>query len=141
MEHSDMFKKLTKQRLLLLVIINAVMVQASVEAEMLLNSEIGVSDYIDSCAVCHGVDGKGNGPMLGQLTKRPKDLTLLSRENGGSFPETVIYQIIDGRRINLSHGSREMPIWGKRFHIIDENEDAVEARIWNIIKYIESLQN
>ena len=141
MEHRDMYRTLTKKKLLLLAVINAFMVQTAVKAEMPQDNESGASEYINSCAVCHGVEGKGDGPMFSQLTKHPKDLTVLSQENGGSFPETVVYQVIDGRRINLSHGSGEMPVWGKRFRTIDGNEEAVEARITKIIKHIESLQN
>ncbi len=140
MEHDDMYKKLAKQKLQLLVLISTAMVHSLVSAEMSQDEKSDASEYINNCAVCHGINGKGDGPMHGQLTKQPKDLTVLSLENGGSFPETVVYQIIDGRRINLSHGSGEMPVWGKRFRIIDGNEDAVDARIARIIKHIESLQ-
>ena len=100
----------------------------------------GAVDYINNCAVCHGVDGRGGGPMAKQLMKQPKDLTLLSRENSGSFPETVVYQIIDGRRVNIFHGSQEMPIWGERFFATEGNEDMVNEKISKIIRYIESIQ-
>jgi mono/diheme cytochrome c family protein len=141
-ERIDMsITSIIQKNILLLAIFNIGLFQTSANAEMSQYGE-SISDlYIDSCAACHGVDGKGNGPMFNQLTRQPKDLTVLSQENGGSFPETVVYQIIDGRRINLSHGSREMPVWGKRFRMSGENEDAVEKRITSIIKYIESIQN
>ena len=31
--------------------------------------------YAENCALCHGVDGKGNGPAAAGLTVRPADLT------------------------------------------------------------------
>ncbi len=123
--------------------------QTSLYAETTNEQHLGARDYINNCAVCHGVDGKGNGPMAEQLTKPPKDLTLLSKENGGSFPETAVYQIIDGRRIitfidgrrvNIFHGPQEMPIWGDRFRAIEGDEGAVDERISNIIEYLESIQ-
>lgn len=135
-----MCEKITARKHLLLAIIIIGVMHNVVNAEEFDGNEIGSSEYIDSCAVCHGVKGEGDGPMLSQLTKRPKDLTVLSQENGGSFPETVVYQVIDGRRVNISHGSREMPVWGKRFRVLEGNEDAVESRITKIISYIESLQ-
>ncbi len=141
MERGEMCKKLAMQKLILLAIINIPLMLTSVNAELSQEDETGASEYINSCAVCHGIDGKGDGPMLNQLAKEPKDLTVLSQENGGSFPETVIYQIIDGRRINLWHGTREMPIWGKRFRIVAGDEEVVEARISKIIRYVESLQD
>jgi len=102
--------------------------------------ESGYDYYLDSCAACHAIDGKGKGPMSEKLTHKPKDLTLLAEENGGSFPETMVYQIIDGRRVVLSHGTSEMPVWGRRFKIIEGNEQAVDRRISKIVEYIESIQ-
>ena len=77
--------------------------------------------------------------MAEKLTRHPNDLTLLSKNNGDSFPETVVYQIVDGRRIVVFHGSREMPIWGERFK--GNGEDAsVDARISALVRHLESIQ-
>ncbi len=109
----------------------------------------GKYEYLNNCAVCHGTDGKGKGPMAGQLIKSPKNLTLLSKNNGGSFPETAVYQLIDGRRIKITdegremesfHGPKDMPIWGDRFRAIEVDEGAVDERISNLLKYLESIQ-
>ena len=127
-------------KLKLLSLIMLVQILSVVHAELSRGNEEGANEYMNSCAVCHGADGKGNGPMVDQLIKKPKDLTILSRENGGSFPETIVYQIIDGRRVSLSHGSREMPVWGMRFRLTEGNEESVDARISKIIKFIEELQ-
>ncbi len=113
--------------------------QTSLYAETTNEQHLGARDYINNCAVCHGVDGKGNGPMAKQLARPPKDLTLLSKKNGGSFPETAVYNIIDGRRVSDFHG-QEMPIWGERFRTIEGDEAAVDKRISNIIEYLESIQ-
>ena len=43
----------------------------------------GEAEYLNSCAVCHGLEGRGDGPLGDVLMKRPADLTRLSRENGG----------------------------------------------------------
>ena len=115
------------------------------------SSEIirGKRDYIEYCAECHGKDGKGKGPKAKQLTKQPKNLTLLSKENGGSFPETVVYQTIDGRRIRTDadgvtvetfHGLTEMPNWGELFRTIEDDEGAVDEQISRIIDYLEGIQ-
>lgn len=99
----------------------------------------GKLDFMNHCADCHGADGKGIGPMAKQLAVQPKNLTLLSKEYGGSFPETMVYNIIDGRRTTDIHG-QEMPIWGERFRNIEDNEQAIEKRINEIIIYLESIQ-
>lgn len=107
----------------------------------------GKAEYLDSCAVCHGPDGEGDGPLTDQLMKRPADLTVLSRNNGGAFPYYKVYAVIDGRYAVAGHGDREMPVWGKQF--LDEaapiygpsgGEIVAEERIHELAGYIQSLQ-
>ena len=76
--------------------------------------DIGQREYDNNCASCHGVAGKGDGPMLRHLVTPPTDLTQLTRRNGGVFPGQRIAEAIDGRSSNQigPHGSREMPVWG-----------------------------
>ena len=38
----------------------------------------GEAEYLNSCAVCHGIEGKGDGPLGDVLMKRPADLTRLT---------------------------------------------------------------
>jgi len=111
----------------------------SVQAESTVEQNIGELEYSSFCATCHGSDGKGKGPKANQLSAIPTNLTLLSKENGGSFPETAVYNIIDGRRVGDFHG-QEMPIWGERFKEIEGNEDVVDERISNLIEYLKSIQ-
>ncbi|HEY5504592.1 MAG TPA: cytochrome c, partial [Sedimentisphaerales bacterium] len=47
------------------------------------NIDAGRSEYQSSCAVCHGIDGKGNGPAAEELKRRPIDLTVLAKKNNG----------------------------------------------------------
>ena len=77
--------------------------------------DIGQAEYQSSCATCHGIDGKGNGPMSAQLRLPPPDLTILAKKNNGVFPFSSVYEAIDGRKTILAHGTRDMPIWGSRF--------------------------
>ncbi len=100
----------------------------------------GAREFAIQCAACHGKDGRGDGPIHDALSRRPSDLTLLSRNNGGAFPETVVYQIIDGRRPVDFHGTRDMPVWGRRFDLAGDSEPAIEARIDRLIQYLESIQ-
>jgi mono/diheme cytochrome c family protein len=74
--------------------------------------EFSEKEFIKSCAPCHGVTGKGDGPIAKSLTKAPADLIKLSQKNGGVFPTSSVYDIIDGRTEVLGHGPREMPVWG-----------------------------
>ena len=46
----------------------------------------GKEMYTNYCAVCHGTEGKGNGPAAEALKTPPSDLTVLSKKNGGKYP-------------------------------------------------------
>jgi hypothetical protein len=72
------------------------------------------TQYLSSCANCHGEDGKGKGPFAEKLKRAPPDLTLFAQKNNGVFPVTRIYRSIDGRTLVESHEIREMPVWGCR---------------------------
>ncbi|MBT8112900.1 MAG: cytochrome c [Gammaproteobacteria bacterium] len=76
---------------------------------------IGGVEFERSCAICHGFNAKGKGVMSDSLTKKPADLTILTKNNNGHFPFSEVYRVIDGSpRVGI-HGSREMPIWGDRY--------------------------
>ena len=40
---------------------------------------LGEFEYRNSCAQCHGVSGKGDGPVASSLAKPPPDLTMLQK--------------------------------------------------------------
>jgi len=77
--------------------------------------DAGKIEFQSSCAVCHGADGKGNGPLSQELKSKVGSLTTLAKKNNGVFPLNTIYEIIDGRKQIATHGSRAMPIWGFRY--------------------------
>jgi mono/diheme cytochrome c family protein len=93
------------------------------------------------CAACHGPDAKGGGPAAPALKATVPDLTLLAKNNGNRFPGTRVVKIIAGDQIVVSHGSREMPIWGPVFHRIESDQDFGNVRITNLTKYLESIQS
>lgn len=95
--------------------------------------------YTQFCAVCHGVDAKGGGPAADALKRRPSDLTLLSRMNGGKFPTISVQMTIKGSA-TLEHGTREMPIWGNVFSEMGRNHDMGDLRVMSVLKYIEQIQ-
>src|ERR1039458_2371713 len=72
----------------------------------------GKQMYVNYCAPCHGVDGRGQGPVAAALKKQPADLALMSKNNGGKFPSTHIMSVLEFGAVNPSHGSAEMPVWG-----------------------------
>src|SRR5664279_1109728 len=50
----------------------------------------GASIFRNYCAACHGLEGRGNGPVSKVLKREVPDLTSLSLRNGGAFPATHV---------------------------------------------------
>jgi mono/diheme cytochrome c family protein len=96
--------------------------------------------YRAHCATCHGIDGKGDGPVAPALTTKMPDLSTISQRSGGVFPAARVRKIILGDEVILSHGSREMPIWGMIFHQIQQDRDYGEVRLQNVTDYLKSIQ-
>ena len=90
------------------------------------------------CAVCHGPEGKGNGPAASALTKKPADLTQISARNGGKFPEVKVARYIEGADEVAAHGTRDMPMWGDLFRSLDR--ETALLRVNALSEYIKSLQ-
>jgi mono/diheme cytochrome c family protein len=104
-------------------------------------SNSGKEMFDGYCAVCHGKDGKGNGPAASALKTPPTDLTLLAQKNGGKYPASHIAAVIKGRESTPSHGSADMPVWGPLFSSISQGHEAqVQQRISNLVTYIDTLQ-
>src|ERR1700693_367204 len=114
---------------------------AEKQYEQLIFSVRGPDLFRAHCAACHGPEGKGNGPVGAALKTKPADLTMLAKNNGGKFPTQRIQKFISGDDPSLlSHGTREMPVWGPIFHQVEEDQDFGNVRLQNLIKYLESIQ-
>jgi mono/diheme cytochrome c family protein len=95
------------------------------------------------CAACHGADAKGHGPAAIALKVPLPDLTSLSKNNHGKFPDAQVYSAIRGDSGIDAHGSPEMPVWGVLFRDMANNsgDDRQTAmRMSNLCRYIQSLQ-
>lgn len=101
----------------------------------------GQEMYVGYCASCHGMDGKGAGPAAGAFKVPPSDVTTLARRNNGKFPGLHVSAVIQGDSSVVSHGSKEMPVWGPMLHSLSGHDPSeVHLRIANLAKYVESLQ-
>jgi mono/diheme cytochrome c family protein len=112
--------------------------------------DLGKIEFESNCASCHGIDGKGNGPLATLLQRRPPDLTVLTKNNQGVFPINRLYEVIDGRGVP-SHGTRDMPVWGRTYQVeqaqllreargLYDSPAAVRARILLLLEYISRIQ-
>lgn len=83
--------------------------------------------YNQTCYLCHGEDGKGNGPLADKLDVDVKDLT-----NGGNLKtktDQMMFRLIQG---TVKHGSGDvMPQWGLAL---------AEPQIHAIVAYVRFLQ-
>ncbi|NNE24778.1 MAG: cytochrome C [Rhizobiales bacterium] len=123
--------------------------QSTVPADIV---SAGKADFMTYCATCHGRKGVGDGPVANQLITNPADLTQLKSGNGGTFPEDRVHMAIDGRKTVLSHGTRDMPVWGNWFKFVarasdptkvdDETAEIIAAlRVQGLIEYLKTIQN
>ena len=113
-----------------------------------LGPAFGQREFESNCASCHGVTGRGGGPLVGFLRQSPPDLTQLAKNNSGVFPLSRVYDVIDGGSVP-AHGTREMPVWGQDYRVqaatyfMDvpyDPEIYVRSRILALVEYVNRIQ-
>lgn len=100
----------------------------------------GAGMFKDYCAVCHGKDGKGDGPAAPALKQTPANLTTLAERHGGKFPDLYVQQVLRNGAKTPAHGDAEMPVWGPLFRSMDADPAIMYVRISSLVNYIKSLQ-
>jgi len=103
----------------------------------------GRERFVDACAFCHGLSGKGQGMAAGMLEHSPPDLTQLRKNNGGRLPLRRLYDMIDGREALPAHGERDMPVWGAIWQRNVPEQYAeyyVRGRILELLLYLDAIQ-
>jgi mono/diheme cytochrome c family protein len=121
--------------------------QASTSA--LTNADIGRVAFNENCAICHGVQGTGldREPYWNYLSKDIPSLADLSARNGGAFPFARVYETIDGRHEAMARGTRDMPVWGRKFKAESvglnanyDSDDFARGKILALTEYVYRLQ-
>ncbi len=101
----------------------------------------GPDMYKNYCASCHGVNGKGNGPVASRLSARPTDLTVLAASNRSKFPSVHVIAVIDQGSNLQAHGVAGMPAWGPVFASMNKTTQYEKhQREANLSRYLEALQ-
>lgn len=104
----------------------------------------GAQLYKRFCASCHGLQGLGDGPVAPSLNVMVPDLIHIARRHGGEFPADLVRRIIDGRAVQVSHGTRDMPVWGYEFRNAVTGgaaaDSATEELVNRLVDYLRSIQ-
>lgn len=101
--------------------------------------ESGKDAYLRHCAVCHGLEGYGNGPLAEAMKITPSDLTRLASQHGGAFPEAKVSDVIRNGGAVLGHGSATMPAWGLYF-AEKRKPEVLRARVKALVGYLAAIQ-
>jgi mono/diheme cytochrome c family protein len=99
----------------------------------------GAATFRTYCAACHGVNGRGDGAMAGQMRRTPPSLTTFTTRNGGVFPAERVRQIIEGTG-PAAHGNRDMPVWGMVFKRRPAGGAAAQDRIDAVVRFLQEIQ-
>ena len=105
----------------------------------------GEKMYTSYCAACHGERGKGDGPAAAATTVPLRDLTTLSKSNGGRFPRArVFFSILNGKTRQPGGQGNQMPAWTDPFYSLCVGQRGcgaeVQMRVIRLTDYLESLQ-
>jgi len=104
----------------------------------------GREEFVRACASCHGLDGRGGGPVVAALRMPPPDLTTLAARTMGRFPRERVIAVVTGEMPEAAHGTRELPVWAERFNTppgaADPASVATRERLESIVSYLESIQ-
>lgn len=105
----------------------------------------GMEMYEQLCSSCHGVGGRGDGPVSSLIKISVPDLTRVAQRDGGEFPVEDVRRTIDGRWDRRAHGARDMPVWGWQFYDSAATNDVeerarVDSMIARLVDYLRSIQ-
>jgi mono/diheme cytochrome c family protein len=116
---------------------------AGASAEESVEAQKGHNLYEEHCMVCHGIRGRGDGELAGELKVAPADLTTIALRRGGVFPEVELREVIDGRRRVRAHGPANMPLWGDVFsreRAGPQHETEIRDKVESLVTYLKSIQ-
>lgn len=102
----------------------------------------GAQTFRTYCVVCHGAQGRGDGPLASSMRRKPADLSEMAKRNGGEYPSELAFRTIDGRQPIRGHGGPDMPVWGDAFlkSRAGGNAESVRETIESLVQFIGSIQ-
>lgn len=132
-------------RMLLPILLVSILPLAACVANDMPERPDGAAFFAQNCASCHGASGRGDGPLAANLTQKPRDLTLLARDNDGRFPQTKTLAYIYGDPDD-NHLTRVMPNFGRSMALdlvpvdLDGQITPTPRVLAGLLVYLESIQ-
>ena len=102
----------------------------------------GLRPLSNYCAVCHGTDAKGTGPLAESLKRRPADLTVMARNNKGTYDRDLVRRIIDGTEPGQRPRRRRHARLGRRVRALGGRgpRAAVRPGWMSLVEYLATAQ-
>lgn len=138
-------RKITTPAFILAVFLPAACTDISDQNNVMPTRADGAAFFAQNCTSCHGSNGQGGGADAAGLKTKPTDLTMLSKENGGQFPDARALSYIYGDPEN-SHLARVMPQFGDAMaeDLVPVEIDGVltptPRELAGLLVYLESIQ-
>ena len=115
--------------------------EATAESQAATQDVSGADEFQRYCALCHGADGRGMGPLsdVDAMKRRAADLTQIALRNNGVFPFVRVANTIRVGGSLAAHSPSRMMAWEK---IFSAESDPVRAKaiIFEVTRYVEGLQ-
>lgn len=128
-------------RLQWFLLLTAVAAAQTATPRKLIDSMNGKDLYAAYCASCHGLNGKGNGPVAPALKAPLPDLTGIAQRNNGAFPKEEMEKMILGTKgSRVAHGSEDMPVWGPVFRKVENDKDYGLVRVRRVVDHLITMQ-
>ena len=97
--------------------------------------------YRAFCATCHGETGMGDGPVADIAGRRPADLTVLTRNSGGTYPLDRVMRVLENAEPIPGHEPPAMPNWQNVFKATERGDERViRKRLEALAEHVETLQ-
>jgi mono/diheme cytochrome c family protein len=97
--------------------------------------------YRAFCATCHGETGKGDGPVADIADRRPADLTVLRRSNGGTYPRDRVLRVLENAEPIPGHDPPAMPNWRNVLKTTEGGDERViRTRLEALADHVATLQ-
>ena len=118
------------------------------QVPMTLNDVAGKNGqemYDQLCAVCHGAEGKGDGPAAQALADPVPDLTHLGTGVKRKYSNAQLKHVIAGRSRNVHEDIVGMPLWEVEFQYVSRKWNGqprttyARAKIHSLAEYVEGF--